>query len=70
MKRPHTHTHTHTNTHTHTHTHTHGHTRKHTHTLKYYAAINENEILPSATSWMYLHGMRVSEISQRKTNPI
>ena len=48
----------------HTHTNTYKHTRRHTHTMKYYAALNENEILLSATSWMYLDGMRISEISQ------
>ena len=42
----------------------HTHTHTHTHTMEYYAAINQNEMLPSATSWTYLDGMRLSEISQ------
>ena len=36
----------------------------HTHTLEYYSAIKENEILPSAATWMDLEGIMLSEISQ------
>ena len=40
------------------------HTHTHTHTMEYYAAIKQNEIVPSETSWIYLDGRRLSEISQ------
>ena len=33
-------------------------------------AIKKNEILPFATTWMELEGIKLSEISQRKTNII
>ena len=33
-------------------THAHTHTHTHTHTLEYYLAINKNEIMPSAVTWM------------------
>ena len=33
-------------------------------TMEYYAAIQRNEILPSATTWMELEGVMLSEISQ------
>ena len=33
-------------------------------TMKYYSAIKKNEILPSATTWMELEGVMLSEISQ------
>ena len=36
----------------------------HTHTMEYYSAIKKNEILPSATTWMNLEGIMLSEISQ------
>ena len=39
-------------------------------TMEYYSAIKKNEILPFATMWMGLEGIRLSEISQRKTNII
>ena len=39
-------------------------THTHTHTLEYYTAIRKNEILPSATTWMDLEGIMLSEISQ------
>ena len=35
---------------------------------EYYLAIKKNEILPSATTWMELEDIMLSEISQRKTN--
>ena len=39
-------------------------------TMEYYLAIKNNEILPSATTWMELEGIILSEISQRKTKII
>ena len=39
-------------------------------TMKYYTAIQKNEILPFATTWMELEGIMLSEISQRKTTII
>ena len=33
-------------------------------TLEYYSAIEKNEILPFAATWMDLEGMMLSEISQ------
>ena len=39
-------------------------------TMEYYSAIKKNEILPFATTWMELEGIKLSEISQRKTNII
>ena len=36
----------------------------HTHTHEYYSAIKNNEILPSATTWMDLEGIMLSDISQ------
>ena len=38
-------------------------THTHTHTLEYYTAIRKNEILPSATTWMVLGDIMLSEIS-------
>ena len=35
-----------------------------------YSAINKNEILPFATTWMDLEGIMLSEISQRKSNTL
>ena len=32
--------------------------------MAYYSAIKKNEILPSATTWMDLEGIMLSEISQ------
>ena len=37
--------------------------------MEYYSAI-KNEILPFATTWMDLEGIRLSEISQTKTNTV
>ena len=45
-------------------------THTHTHTIEYYSAIKKNEILPFAKTGMYLEGIMLSEISQRKTNII
>ena len=39
-------------------------------TVEYNSAIETNEILPSATTWMELEGIMLSEISQIKTNII
>ena len=33
-------------------------------TVEYYSAITKNEILPSATTWMDLEGIMLSEISE------
>ena len=38
--------------------------------MEYYSDIKKNEILPLATTWMYLEGIMLSEISQRKTNTV
>ena len=35
-----------------------------TYTMEYYLAIKKNEILPSATTWIDLEGIMLSEISQ------
>ena len=35
--------------------------------MEYYSAIKKNEVLPFATVQMGLKGIRLSEISQRKT---
>ena len=37
--------------------------------MKYYLAIQNNEILSFATTWMDLDGIMLSEISQRKKIP-
>ena len=39
-------------------------------TAEYYSAIKKNEILPTATTWVELEGIMLSEISQRKTKII
>ena len=39
-------------------------------TMKYYLAIEKNEILPFATAWMDLEFIMLSAVSQRKTNTI
>ena len=39
-------------------------------TMEYYSSIKKNEFLPLATTWMYLEGIMLSEISQRKTNTV
>ena len=39
------------------------HTQTQTQTQEYYSAIKKNEILPSATTWMDLEGIMLSEIS-------
>ena len=43
------------------------HTHTHTHT-EYYSAIQKNEILPFATTWMDLQAIMLSEISQIEKN--
>ena len=49
---------------------THTHTHTHTHTEDYYSAIKKNEIWSTATTQMDLQGIRLSEISQTKTNTV
>ena len=36
--------------------------------MECYSAIKKNEILPFATTWMELEGIKLSKISQRKTS--
>ena len=38
--------------------------------MEYYSAIKMSEILPFATTWMDLEGIKLSEIRQRKTNTV
>ena len=45
-------------------------THTHTHMMKYYSVIKMNAILPSAAACMYLEGIMLSKVSQRKTNTI
>ena len=40
------------------------------HTMGYYSAIKENEILPFAATWIDLENIMLSEISQTKTNTV
>ena len=40
----------------------------HPHTMEYYSATNKNEIMPFAATWMDLDSIRLSEVTQRKTN--
>ena len=37
----------------------------HTHTMEYYPAVKENEVLPYAAIWMDLEGIMLSAINQR-----
>ena len=46
-------------------THTHTHTLTHTHTMQYCSAIEKNEILPFAATWMDLEGIMLSEMSDK-----
>ena len=46
------------------------HTHTYTHTMEYYSAIKKNDILLFAATWMDLEGIRLSEISQTKTNTV
>ena len=41
-------------------------TNTHTHTLKYYSAIKNNEILPFEITWIDLEGIMINVISQIK----
>ena len=45
---------------------THKHT--HTHTMEYYSAIKNNEMMLFAATWMDLEMIILSDISQTKTN--
>ena len=36
--------------------------------MEYYSAINKNEILPFAATWMDLEIIILNEVSQRKAN--
>ena len=36
-----------------------------THTMEYYPAVKENEVLPYAAIWMDLEGIMLSAINQR-----
>ena len=38
------------------------------HTTEYYSAMKKNEILPFATTWMELEGIRLSEIRERQVS--
>ena len=40
------------------------------HTMEYYSAIKNNEIMPFAATWIDLEIITLSEVSQRKTNII
>ena len=42
------------------------HTHTYTHTVEYYSAINKNEIMPFAATWMGLEMIILSEISQKE----
>ena len=37
-------------------------------TMEYYSAINKNEIMPFAATWMDLEIIILSEVNPRKTN--
>ena len=41
---------------------------RYTYTMEYYSASKKNKILPFEITWMELEGIRLSEISQRKTS--
>ena len=51
-------------TYIHTHTHTDTHTHIYIHTMEYYSAIEKNEIMPFAPTWMDLEILILSEVSQ------
>ena len=38
--------------------------------MEHYSAVKKNEIMPFVATWMYLHNIILSEISQTKTNII
>ena len=46
------------------------HTHTHTHTQEYYSAIEKDEIMPLAVTWMDLEIIILSEDRQRKINII
>ena len=41
-----------------------------TYTMEYYSAIEKNEIMPFAATWMQLQIIILSEVRKRKTNTI
>ena len=45
-------------------THTHTHTHTYIYIMEFYPAIKNNEVRPFATTWVYLEGIMLSEISQ------
>ena len=38
----------------------------HIYTMEYYSAIKKNEIMPFATTWMYLEIIVLNEVSQKE----
>ena len=42
----------------------------HIYRIEYYSTVKRNEVLPLATTWMDLEDIRLSKISQRKTNTL
>ena len=45
-------------------------THTHVHTVEYYSAIKEKEILPFVITWMDLESIMPSEMSQKKKNTV
>ena len=45
-------------------------TKTHSHAEEYFSAIQKNEILPCAATWIDIYNFTLSEISQRKTNSV
>ena len=50
------------------HTHTHTHTYTYIHTMYYYSAIKDNEIMPFVATWIDVEIIILSEGRKRKTN--
>ena len=44
--------------------------KRYRYTTEYYSPIRENDILPFATTWKNLEGIRLSEVSQKRTHTI
>ena len=38
--------------------------------MEFYSVMRKKKILPFATTWMYLEGIMLDEIRQRKTNTV